>query len=541
MTDHAGDPRIPPRDQCVLRYLLDRLATETPDKIFVQFDNGEAWTYGELRARVVDRATALQGLGVRQGQHVVSWFPNGTDALLMFFGLNYLGAVYVPINVSYRGGLLAHVIENSDATLIVAHADLLPRLRDIDRAILETCVVVGGAAEAIPGLTMLDASALDPAGQELQPLEREIEPWDTQGVLYTSGTTGPSKGVLCSYFHHYSMFGPGTWDYITPDDRYMINLPLFHMGGTGLLYCMLAHHASISMVESFNTDRFWPAIRETGTTAVFLLGVMATFVEARPPAPDDRDHPLRLVHMVPIVDDIQRFAERFGIDVYTIYNMTEISTPITSEANPKVSGTCGRAREGVDVRLMDENDCEVPIGQVGEFCVRTDAPWAMNHGYFKNPEATARAWRNGWFHTGDAGRRDAEGNYFFVDRIKDAIRRRGENISSLEVEIELTAHGAIQEAAVIPVPSALAEDEVMAVISLAPGASLDPAELLGFLQPRMAHFMIPRYIRIVDELPKTPTSKVQKHLLRDEGVTDDTWDREVAGIRIKRDRIGTKA
>ena len=538
MSDLSSDPRIPPRDRCVLRYLLERLAAETPDKVFVQFDSGEAWTYEELRLRLVDRAIALQGLGVRQGEHVVSWFPNGPEALLMFLGLNYIGAVYVPINISYRGGLLAHVVENSDAKLIVAHSDLVPRLAEVDLALLETCVCVGAPVEPIPGLTLLDAGALDPAGRELQPLEREIEPWDTQGVLYTSGTTGPSKGVLCSYFHHYSMFGPQTWDYITPDDRYMINLPLFHMGGTGLLYCMLVHHASVSMVESFNTDTFWDAIRSTGTTAVFLLGVMANFVEARPPAADDRDHPLRLVHMVPIVDDIHRFSERFGLDVYTVYNMTEISTPIHSGPNPTVSGTCGRMRQGVDVRLMDENDCEVPVGKVGEFCVRTDAPWAMNHGYYKNPEATARAWRNGWFHTGDAGMRDAEGNYFFVDRIKDAIRRRGENISSLEVEIEITAHQAIQEAAVIPVPSELAEDEVMAIVSLAPGATLDPAELLSFLQPRMAHFMIPRYVRIVEELPKTPTAKVQKHLLKDEGVTDDTWDREAAGIRIKRERLG---
>lgn len=333
------------------------------------------------------------------------------------------------------------------------------------------------------------------------------------------------------------MFGPGTWDFIRPDDRYMINLPIFHIGGTGLIYAMLVHHASMALAESFNTDRFWPTIRETGTTMVFLLGVMANFVEARAPAPDDRDHRLRMVQMVPLVNDIHAFAERFGVDVMTIYNMTEISTPIISDLNATVEGTCGRLRAGAEVRLLDENDCEVLVGEVGEFCVRTDAPWAMNHGYYKNPEATARAWRNGWFHTGDAGRCDAEGNYFFVDRIKDAIRRRGENISSLEVEIEVTAHEAVREAAVIPVRSEFAEDEVMAVISLAEGARLDPAELLAFLEPRMAHFMIPRYVRVVADLPKTPTNKVQKHLLRDEGVTDDTWDRSAAGIRFRRERL----
>jgi crotonobetaine/carnitine-CoA ligase len=165
----------------------------------------------------------------------------------------------------------------------------------------------------------------------------------------------------------------------------------------------------------------------------------------------------------------------------------------------------------------------------------------MNHGYHKNPEATARAWRNGWFHTGDAFRVDADGNYFFVDRMKDAIRRRGENISSFEVETEVCAHPAVKEAAAVAVASEHAEDEVLIAVSLADGASLDPAELIHFLVPRMAHFMVPRYVRIVPELPKTPTQKVQKHLLRSDGITADTWDREKAGIRIRREKIGRVA
>ncbi len=533
-----SDPRLAPRERCVLRYLLDRTAAETPDKIFVVFDGGESWSYAEIRARVRVRAAALQRLAVRQGDHVLIWLPNGPEALVCFFALNYMGAVMVPINTGYRGQLLAHVIENSDAELMLAHADLVDRLAAVELAALKRCVVLAGEAETVAGLELLGADALDGAGLELAPLAREIEPWDLQGILYTSGTTGPSKGVLSSYFHHYSMFGPGTWDYIRPDDRYMINLPIFHIGGTALIYAMLVHHASISMVVAFDTERFWPTVRETGTTMVFLLGVMANFLEARAPGDDDRDHPLRLVHMVPLVNDIHAFAQRFGIDVLTLYNMTEISTPIASEPNPTIAGSCGRARPGVEVRLLDQNDCEVRAGAVGEFCLRTEAPWAMNHGYYKSPEATASAWRNGWFHTGDAGTRDEAGNFFFVDRIKDSIRRRGENISSLEVEIELAAHAAVREADVIPVPSEIGEDEVMAVVSLVQGATLDPVELLEFLRPRMAHFMIPRYLRVVEDLPKTLTNKVQKHLLRDEGVTADTWDREAAGIRIRRDRIG---
>lgn len=221
--------------------------------------------------------------------------------------------------------------------------------------------------------------------------------------------------------------------------------------------------------------------------------------------------------------------------------MTEISTPIISEPNPRVRGTCGKARPGVEVRLVDENDCEVPPGKTGEMILRTDRPWGMNSGYYKNAEATAKAWRNGWFHTGDAFQRDEEGNYFFVDRMKDAIRRRGENISSFEVEAEVAAHPDVSEAAAVAVPSDLAEDDVMVILAPVEGRSLDPAELIDWLRPRMAYFMIPRYVRVLPALPKTPSNKVLKHELRAEGVTPDTWDRDAAGIRLKSERFTATA
>jgi len=194
-------------------------------------------------------------------------------------------------------------------------------------------------------------------------------------------------------------------------------------------------------------------------------------------------------------------------------------------------------RAGVDVRLVDDNDCEVPLGAIGEMMIRTDRPWGMNSGYYNNPEATAKAWRNGWFHTGDAFRMDADGNFYFVDRIKDAIRRRGENISSFEVEADVGAHPTVREVAAIAVPNEMSEDEVMVVVAPVEGKTIDPVELIEFLRPRMAHFMVPRYVRIVAELPKTPTAKVQKAMLREQAVTADTWDREAAGIRVKGDRF----
>ena len=538
MAASHGDPRIPTAERCVLRDLLDRLAAATPDKTFCVFEDGSEWSYARTREEAIRTATGLQALGVRQGDHVLSWLPNGADALRVFFGANYMGAVYVPINIAYKGRLLEHVIARSDARVIVAHAALAPRLAAIGRASLETLVATGGAPPAIEGLVALPESALRPEGRALRPLERPIAPWDTQSIIFTSGTTGPSKAVLSSYVHAFSNFGPDTWRFITPEDRYLISLPLFHLGGATIAYGMLCQHASITVIESFRTDSFWKTVRETGVTSAFLLGVMASFLAAEPPAPDDRDHPLRTVGMVPLVDDVDGFMARFGVSVYSIYNMTELCCPVMTTVPMTVPGSCGRVRPGCELRLVDENDCEVPTGAVGQFVVRSDTPWAMNHGYYKEPEATARAWRNGWFHTGDAGRADADGNLYFIDRLKDTIRRRGENISSLEVEIEVAAHPAVREAAVIPVPSELGEDEVMAVVSLRPGRRLDPAALLAFLQPRLAHFMLPRYVRIVDALPKTPTEKVEKHRLRAEGISAESWDREAAGIRVRRERLG---
>ena len=272
-------------------------------------------------------------------------------------------------------------------------------------------------------------------------------------------------------------------------------------------------------------------------TAVFLLGAMATFLLKQPPRKDDRDHRLRMVFIVPLGQSGPAFRERFGVDVFTLFNMTEISTPLISGPNPTKPNICGRPRPGVELRLVDENDCPVPRGRTGELVIRTAAPWAMNHGYNNNPEATIAAWRNGWFHTGDAFTEDDDGDFYFVDRLKDSIRRRGENISSHEVEVELLAHPDVREAAAIPVPSEHAEDEIMVVLAPVPGRTIDPIGVLAFLRPRLAHFMIPRFIRVVDELPRTPTAKLQKHVLRQEGLTPDTWDREQAGIRIQRDRF----
>ncbi len=528
------DKRMPPRDACVMRDLIDRRARETPDKPFALFADGSQWTYAELRARVRDCAEALQRLGVGQGDFVVCWLPNGPECLRVMLALNYLGAVYVPINISYRGGLLAHVIDNAGARLMIADAQLLERLRDVPYAELRDIVVIGEAGAPVPGLTLHDQAVLDGDGAALRPPEREIQPWDTFSIIYTSGTTGPSKGVLTSSLQIHAMLTAN--NAMHADDRALVTLPMFHVGGAGPIWASLMTGGSLALVELFRTSEFWPTIRRFGVTNTILLGAMTPFLLKEPPSEQDKDHPLRQVTMVPLSDQFQEFAARFGVDIYTTFNMTEISSPLFV-VNPTILGTCGKPRAGVEVRVVDENDCEAPDGVVGELIVRTDMPFGLNHGYHKNPEATAKAWRNGWFHTGDAFRRDAEGNFFFVDRIKDAIRRRGENISSFEVEKEIVAHQDVRDVAVVGVPSEFGEDEVMAILSPVPGRTIDLVALVEFLKPRLAHFMVPRYFRVVADLPRTPTEKVQKHILRSDGITPDTWDREKAGIVIKRERL----
>ncbi|MAN34324.1 MAG: ATP-dependent acyl-CoA ligase [Acidimicrobiaceae bacterium] len=527
------------REECVLGNLLERWAKVKPDDVALIFENGTTWTWREALEHTRRTAKAFADLGVVKGDHVLSWQPNGPDAVLTWFGLNYLGAVYVPLNTAYKGGILEHQVRLSDARLIVCHADLASRLDDIDTASLTDVVIVGKEdfnASSATGLTVHPASTLTPT-TELTEMPEAVDPWDTQYIIFTSGTTGPSKAVLSSYLQGYSM-GTEAHPHFDGDDRILVNLPLFHVGGTVFLNITLATGGSCVVDSHFRTDEFWSTVNEHSITAVCLLAAMVPFLLNLPEFEGEQDHSLRTTVIVPWTEEAMRVAERYNLDALTTFNMTEVSSPLMSDLHPNTPGLCGKVRPGIEARVVDENDCEVAPGQIGELILRSDRPWAMNHGYYKNPEATADAWRNGWFHTGDGFRYDEDGNFFFVDRIKDAIRRRGENISSFEVENEVVAHPDIAEAAAVPVPSQLGEDEVLIVVAPVAGCQIDSKELFDFLEPRMAHFMLPRYIRIVEELPKTPTQKVQKHLLKSDGVTADTWDREDAGIKVKRNRIG---
>ena len=515
------DTSVPAREDCVLKHMLDVRAARHPQRRLALFEDGSSWTYAECRQQVRAAAAALQQLGVRKGDRVLAWLPTGMPMVLTWFAANYLGAVFVPLNTAYRGAVLEHVVNNAGGAVMVAHPDLTDRLNVLQvaklRHVVSPAALHGNAAQ-------LDDSA-------------SIEHCDIQCIIYTSGTTGPSKGVLSPYLQLYTT-AVVNYGYMGEGESMLVNLPMFHVGGTSPTYCALVRSGMFYLVDGFSTTKFWDQVR-TGncTTTSGLIGVMGAFLAKAEPRPDDRDNPLRYITMMPINEQTVQLGKRFGFDYISGFNMTEVASPLVTEMNSRVFGGCGRQRSGVECRLVDEHDIEVPVGTPGEMIVRTDLPWAMNAGYNGMPEATATAWRNGWFHTGDLFRRDVAGNYFFLDRIKDTIRRRGENISSFEVEAAVRGHADIDEVVAIGVASEIEEQEVLVVVTARPGRSVDPRGLIEFLVPRLAYFMIPRYVRVVGEIPKTETNKARKEVFREQGITADTWDRERAGMQLRRERL----
>ncbi|MET0292512.1 MAG: AMP-binding protein [Steroidobacteraceae bacterium] len=515
---------------------LAQLARDHGADEAVTFVDGPSWTWRELQAAVQGHAAGLQSLGVKQGEFVVSWLPNGPLAVLNLLALAQLGAIYVPINTGYRGGVLAHVLENSGARLMIAHGSLVSRLEGLPLANLREIVVIGEERPALAGIDWHDASRLRGDGAVLRAPERAVAPWDTLMVIYTSGTTGPSKGVLSS--HRHACCAALGFRNVGPGDRNLTSLPMFHVGGVlGVLWALL-HRGTVVIAESFSTSRFWEIVARHRITTTGLLGSMVDFLNAQPVRVDEQRHTLRNLLVAPYGPPAIEFARRFAVGVYTEFNMSELSVPLFVGPDPGIVGTCGLPAPGVTLRIVDANDEPVADGTVGELVLRMDRPWTISHGYLNDPVATARAWRNGWFHTGDLFRRDDVGHYHFVDRVADAIRRRGENISAFEVENGLREDARIADVAVVAVPApGGSEQEVLAVVTMREGHAFEPASLLETLRPRLAPFMLPRYFRSMTELPRTPTQKVEKHRLRAEGITADTWDRESAGVRVGRDRL----
>ena len=513
--------------------LLEHRASVDGERMFLRVGDN-AWSYAEAREEVARIAGGLAAHRVGRGNRVAVMLPNSPTFVFSSLALAWLGAVEVPLNTALKGEVLGHQILDSECSLAIVDAELLPRFEDACEEYALRLIVVG---DDDPGGDRIAFSSL----RESVPATRsEVDPSSLAAIMYTSGTTGTAKGVEVTHGHA----GRFAADWISAvsferDDVLLTPLPLFHTIARTLgVLPTLMLGAEICVIPRFSASGFWADVRRFDPTVVHgIFGIVPILLNL-PPQPEDREHRVRSFYIGPSGLS-PAFEERFGIEVIEVYGATE--TGVVTAFDPdgeRRPGSCGKANAGTyDVDLFDEDDRPVGDGAIGEFVVRPRKSWTMLTGYYGRPRETADAFRNLWFHTGDYGRRDEDGFYYFVDRKKDAIRRRGENITSGEVEKAVNAHPAVAENAVIAVPSELGEDEVMACIVLHPGEELDYTELTRFLDERLPYFMVPRYLEILPRLPKTANEKVQKVELRRRGtggVTAASWDREAAGVELNR-------
>ncbi len=528
MARYAGTPTLP--------HVVDALAAEDPERPLIRFE-ADTLTRGELRDRALRVAQALTALGLAPGDKAALMLDNGREAIEAWVGMTYGGLVEVPINTAFRGDLLAYLLNQSECRAIVIRASFLDRLAAVAAELetLRAVIVVGGEPEPVGTLDVIGYEAALAAATP-EPTGHVADPRDPAVILFTSGTTGPSKGVVLPHNFAFRMARNvcEIMDY-DGDDVLFSAFPLFHVNAkyTTVLTAML-EGASCVLHARFSASRFWDVCRAEGITAFNFMGALLVMLHKQPPGPGDADHRVRKAYGAPApVTIFDAFESRFGVKLVEVYGSTEIGTATVNTVHDRVVGSCGKASPYYEVEIHDADDRPVAPGMEGEICVRPKEPDVMITEYYRMPEATIAAFRNLWFHTGDRGRMDADGRFWFVDRMKDAIRRRGENISSWEVEKVVDAHDDVLESAVLGVPSELTEEEVLAVVVLKPGREPDPVALLDHCQARMAHFAVPRYVRYVDALPKTPSQRIEKHRLRP-GALDGAWDRDAYGYEVRR-------
>lgn len=489
---------------------------------------GRSWTHRDAALAAGLRAAALAEAGVQRGDRVAVMSGNRIEFLEVFLGCGWLGASTVPINSASMGPQIEYFLANSEARLLVIEEAFAVRLQaaDLARTSLREIWVLGegeGAESAAwPGIRV---RAYPAASAALAPAQ--VQPGDPLAILYTSGTTGPAKGVVCPHAQ-YHWWGVNSADVlgVGAHDVLCTTLPLFHINALNTFAQAAITGCEVVFEGRFSASGFWPAMRASGATVVYLLGAMVPILLAQPEGPGEREHRVRtgLGPGVPAAAG-QAFFERTGVRLLEGYGSTETNFAIATAPDSPRGGVMGWLRPGFQARVANEDDVELPDGEAGELLLRADEPYAFASGYFNMPQKTVEAWRNLWFHTGDRVVRDADGAFRFVDRIKDAIRRRGENISSFEVEQVLLSHPAVAACAVYPVRSELAEDEVMAALVVRDGERIDPAELLAYCESRLPYFALPRYVDLLPDLPRTENGKVQKYKLRERGVSAITWDR----------------
>ncbi|MDG1197100.1 MAG: AMP-binding protein [Actinomycetota bacterium] len=538
-----------PIEQWTLVNAVQMQAKSYGEKEFLSFENGEALTFAALDQLTDQLASGLQELGLRPGDRLLGLMTNSRDFILLMIAVHKRRAIFVPINTELKSSFLQHQVENSEPLIVAVDEDLLNRFNEIDLPSLGIKQILITGKEQKSGSNS-DLSYDIPTTNIETLINSPINsnaiasptPEDVCTIMYTSGTTGPAKGVLMPQGHCY-LFALGTVAAmeLTEDDRYFCCMPLFHANGLFMqVYASLLAGCSAYVAKHFSVKSWLDTVIDQEATVTNALGVMPEFIFRSSPSPRDHLHKLTRIMAIPVAEEWGKaMEERFGVVLRQGFGMTEVNMVAYSDPDDPVMAGCAGPplSDFFEVMIADpETDTEVAVDAIGEILVRPKKPFCFNLGYFKMPDKTVEAWRNLWFHTGDAGKIDSEGRLFFVDRINDRIRRRGENISSYELEQALNQHPEVAESAVIglKVEGAGGEDEVKAVVAIL-GSQPDPVTFLDWCTPRMPRHAVPRYIEFVTELDKTASGKVRKQAMRDAGVTDSTWDRESVGYRIARD------
>jgi crotonobetaine/carnitine-CoA ligase len=517
-------------------------AARTPERTYlIAPEEGREFGYAQMLEGAERVAGGLRAGGAADGDRVVIMASNSSSFVFSWLGCGVGALVEAPVNTAYEGEFLRHQVNLVQARWAV-----------IDDVYAERFAVLREVLPSLEGFWVIDSGRLGAALSALRGAGWRAEAWDTllgadrlvlpdpapqslAAVFYTSGTTGPSKGVAMPHAQMY-MFGSiiVALTRLTSADTYLTVTPLFHGNAQFMAaYPALIAGGRVVIRSRFSASRWVDQLRENQVTVTNMIGVMMDFIWKQPPRPDDAGNSLRCVYAAPTAFSVlPEFMDRFGVEAFVdAFGLTETCAPIMSPyGEMRPPGSQGLlASDWFEARLVDpETDAEVPAGAVGELVIRYKHPWTCSLGYYGMPDKTAEAWRNLWFHTGDALRRDAEGWYYFVDRYKDTLRRRGENISSYEVEQVILGHPAVTECAVIGVPADVeaGEDEVMAVVATA--EAVDAAEIWAWCEGRMPGFASPRFIRFVQALPRTPSEKIRKAELRESGITADTHDRTAA-------------
>lgn len=521
---------------------LERAVSKHPNRVLLDF-SGEFHTYGDVDRQSTRLAHALAALGVQPGHTVVTMLDNNVDAVLCWFAINKLCAVSVPINTALKGEFLRHQIADAGAALVVCEAAYVERIAAVSDGLPDVKLVLtrGEPGDGRCGTLPL-ASLNGHRGHDDSAFERKPNPWELACLIYTSGTTGPSKGCMISYNYMCNLArlqlraGPANEHDVT-----ITPLPLFHMNAmcVGVLASILVG-ARVAFVPRFSVSNFWPEVERSGATIASILGSMGAML-ANAPDTEAGQRCKGQIHTVrgnPFTEEVKAiWRERFGAKQVggNGYGLTEAAV-ITSLAGGEYAapGSSGTRIPDFDVRIVDDLDREVPAGTSGEIVVRPLRPDIMFMGYWRRPEDTLKIMRNLWLHTGDIGKFDEQGFFYFVDRKKDYLRRRGENISSFEMEAAFARHPALAEVAVHAVPSDKGEDDVKVTAMLRPDMTLSPEDLFRWAIDAVPYYALPRYIEFRDNLPKNPQGRVLKYELRDQGCTPTTWDQETSGIQVKK-------